>query len=69
MDHPRVEAKVKHTVKQVFDAPGIAALGSQDILYFKGILFFSLPRKPMAHPRNFADRLNKVIHLWFRFSF
>jgi len=52
----------------VFDAPGIAALGSQDILYLRGILLFSLPRKPTACPRNFADRLNKVIHLWFSIS-
>jgi hypothetical protein len=51
----------------VFDAPGIATLGSQYIRYFTGILFFSLPRKPVAGPRNFTDRLNKVIHLWFCF--
>jgi hypothetical protein len=43
------------------------AAGSQYILYFKGILFFSLPRKPTACLRNFTDRLNKVIHRRFHF--
>jgi hypothetical protein len=67
--HRGVETEVEDAVKQAFDAVGVAALSPQDVLHFRRILLLSLMRKLIARLREFAYRLDKVIHLQLRFTF